>query len=61
VSVFKDTAARLAGKSSIDYRSYTWSGSDNPFDIAASIDVNPFIVVYGKLKTLIEFADSVDC
>ena len=60
VSVFKDVASRLAGKTSVDYRSYTWEGTNNPFDIAVSIDVNPFIVIYEKLKTLPEFANAID-
>lgn len=62
VSVFKDQAARIAGKTPLATRGYSWEGEEYPFaavDLDPA-DTNPYKISYAKLKTLPEFDGAID-
>jgi hypothetical protein len=60
ISVYKDQASRIAGKTSVKSISFSWCGGDSPFDELANIILNPVAVAYGKVKTMPEFVDAID-
>ncbi len=63
VGLYKDQAARTAGKEPVKVTRYVWSGEEFPFDLVAmaAAGTNHVAVAYDKLKTLPEFEGAVDC
>lgn len=59
VALYKDHAAREAGKDPIKSVFYSWVGPDSPF-ISMGNQLCPVSSMYDKLKTLPEFADATD-
>lgn len=60
VSLFKDQAARSAGKMPLTVLDLQWNDGDNPCTVAAMASADPFALTYAKLKTLADFAGAVD-
>lgn len=62
VQLYKDAAARAAGKLPLETLEYSFRDSENPCLIAEmdTADQNPFFLVYEKLKTLPEFTGALD-
>lgn len=58
LSLYKDQAAREAGKEPILEQSYAFDGAENPFTPTDSINV--LEALYDKLKALPEFDGSED-
>jgi hypothetical protein len=56
LGLFKDKAARDAGKTIIDAKAYDWSGADFPFVDGKS----PRDTSYDKIKVTAEFSGSKD-
>lgn len=62
VQSFKDQQARLDNKQAVEMKQFIFQGADNPCQIEDMnpLNVNPYILVYEKLKTLPEFSGAVD-
>ncbi len=62
IRLYKDSAARVAGKEAMKELVYMWAGANNPLLIADMDleDNNPFKLAYDKLKTLDEFDGALD-
>jgi hypothetical protein len=62
VFLYKNKAARQAGQSYCEVLKYDYSGDDNPLTVAAmdAVSSNPIKLMYAKIKTHPDFADSVD-
>lgn len=61
VAIYKDSAARQAGKAAVSQADYSWTADDNPCTLdAMDSGSNAFALAYEKLKTLPEFAGAQD-
>lgn len=60
VELFKDGAARLANKASVQRLEYSWAEEENPCSYAALEVSNPMVLCYNKLKSRPEFAGAQD-
>jgi len=64
IALYKDSAARTAGKAPISETVYHWSGGDFTgwFDATTldTVNYNPQERAYVKLKTLAEFSGATD-
>lgn len=62
VQAFKDQQARQDGKQAIELKQFIFQGAENPcqIDDMNPLNVNPFILIYDKLKTLPEFSGAQD-
>lgn len=62
LELYKDQAARDAGKKPLHGEMRSYSGEDNPCTIIAmnAVDVNPFKLLYDKLKLEAEFVGALD-
>lgn len=60
LALYKDQAARQAGKQYLKLVTYTWNGDDYPFESAAMDAESPLVLAYAKLKNLPDFQGALD-